>query len=71
MFAFAGFYMISVYYDMMPDYTVSVYLDGHWDFFKSYSDLASYCDSNFLDYELVDISETSYQQRIELGLIDE
>jgi hypothetical protein len=62
---------MKVFYDMMPDYTVSVYLDGHWDFFKSYSSLSCYCDSEFDDYELVSITDTTYQERIALGLINE
>ena len=53
---------------MMPDYTVSVFLDGRWDFFKSMPNLVSYCDSEYFEYELVSIDELTYQERVEAGL---
>nr|AKN40538.1 hypothetical protein [Enterovibrio norvegicus] len=56
---------------MMPDYTVSVYLEGEWDFFKSWSNLCIYCDREYDDYELVNITDTTYQERVDLGFIDE
>ncbi|GLO60926.1 hypothetical protein MACH09_14340 [Vibrio sp. MACH09] len=62
--------MIRVFYDMMPDYTVSVFLDGSWDFFKSMPNLVSYCDSEYLEYQLVSIDEMSYLERVEAGLLD-
>ncbi|MDC5841128.1 hypothetical protein OPW33_17535 [Vibrio europaeus] len=46
--------MERIFYDMMPDYTVSVYLEGEWDFFKSWSNLCIYCDREYDDYELGD-----------------
>lgn len=57
---------------MMPDYSVSVYLNGDWDFFKSYSSLVSFCDSEFGErYELVDITNTTIQDRVNLGICHE
>ncbi|MDP2571668.1 hypothetical protein Q8W40_05715 [Vibrio penaeicida] len=63
--------MTKVFYDMMPDHSVSVLLDGEWDLFKSYINLTQYCDSHYHEYQLVDITNTTYQQRIDLGVFDD
>ncbi|WP_224067576.1 hypothetical protein [Vibrio penaeicida] len=63
--------MEKIFYDMMPDFTVSVYMEGEWDFFKSWANLNSYCDLHFDDYELISITDTTYQERVELGIINE
>lgn len=52
-----------IYYDMMPDNTVSVFIHGEWDFFKSYSNLFSYCETEFDSYELISMTNLSYQDR--------
>lgn len=52
-----------VYYDMMPDCTVSVFIHGEWDFFKSYSNLFSYCETEFLEYELISLTNLSFEER--------
>lgn len=62
-----------VFYDLMPDYTVSVLVKGSldWDLFKSMRLLQSWCDSEFPSYELVSITNTTYQERVDLGVFDE
>ncbi|WCE32642.1 hypothetical protein [Vibrio sp. SCSIO 43137] len=62
--------MTRVFYDMMPDYTVSVFLDGHWDFFKSMPNLVSYCDSEYADYELISIDDMTREERVDAGLLN-
>lgn len=56
--------MNKVFYDMMPDATVSVYVYGEWDLFRSYGGLVQWCDSEFVDYELVDITDTTKAERL-------
>ncbi|MGF1845405.1 hypothetical protein L4C39_19890 [Vibrio clamense] len=58
--------MEKIYYDILPDYSVSVYVYGDWDLFKSFHNLVSWCDSEFVKYELVDITDTTYQERISI-----
>lgn len=55
-----------IYYDLMPDNSVSVYMFGEWDYFSSYSGLISYLNSNGIYYKLVDITDTTYEQRLEI-----
>lgn len=56
--------MNKVFYDMMPDHTVSVYVCGEWDFFRSYGSLVHWCDSEFVHYQLVDITDTTKLERL-------
>ena len=55
-----------IYYDLMPDNSVSVYMFGEWDYFSSYSGLISYLNSEGVYYKLVDITDTTYEQRLEI-----
>lgn len=58
--------MSKIFFDMMPDYTVSVYVNGDWDLFRSYGGLVQWCDSEFESYELVDITDTTLAERLEI-----
>ncbi|ENN2714267.1 hypothetical protein AB9N09_002343 [Vibrio cholerae] len=62
-----------IYYDLLPDYTVSVLVKGcdEWDLFKSMSLLESWATTEFPSYELVSIANTTYQERVSLGVFDE
>ncbi|KFE30699.1 hypothetical protein [Vibrio mimicus] len=62
-----------IYYDLLPDYTVSVLVKGcdEWDLFKSMSLLESWATTEFPSYELVSITNTTYQERVSLGVFDE
>ena len=44
-----------IYYDLLPDYTVSVLVKGcdEWDLLKSMSHLESWASSQFTSYELI------------------
>ncbi|CAH8240442.1 conserved hypothetical protein [Vibrio aestuarianus] len=53
-----------IYYDLMPDNSVSVYMFGEWDYFSSYSGLVSYLNSEGLYYKLVDITNTTCDERL-------
>ncbi|EIZ1316361.1 hypothetical protein MOU92_003109, partial [Vibrio parahaemolyticus] len=50
-----------IYYDLLPDYTVSVLVKGcdEWDLLKSMSHLESWASSQFASYELVSITNTT------------
>lgn len=61
--------MEKVFYEVLPDWTVSVLIEGEWDFFKSYSTLMTYCEANYDHYELVSITNTTYEERIAMGVI--
>ncbi|UQA53946.1 hypothetical protein [Vibrio sp. ED002] len=63
----------TIYYDLLPDYTVSVLVKGHeeWDLLKSMSHLESWASSEFVSYELVLITNTTYQERVDLGVFDD
>ncbi len=56
--------MNKVFYDMMPDHTVSVYQEGFMPRVRSYGSLVQWCDSEFIDYELVDITDTTKAERM-------
>ncbi len=62
-----------IYYDLLPDYTVSVLVKGchEWDLFKSMSLLESWASTEFFSYELVSITNTTYQERVSLGVFDD
>ncbi|EGQ8116982.1 hypothetical protein I7103_003793 [Vibrio parahaemolyticus] len=62
-----------IYYDLLPDYTVSVLVKGcdEWDLLKSMSHLESWASSQFTSYELVSITDTTVEQRINLGVFDD
>ncbi|ENM5787097.1 hypothetical protein QSX70_002594 [Vibrio metoecus] len=62
-----------IYYDLLPDYTVSVLVKGcdEWDLFKSMSLLESWASTEFSSYEFVSITNTTYQERVALGVFDE
>lgn len=62
-----------IYYDLLLDYTVSVLVKGcdEWDLFKSMSLLESWATTEFPSYELVSITNTTYQERVSLGVFDE
>ncbi|HHF3092143.1 TPA: hypothetical protein ACPJ00_001012 [Vibrio diabolicus] len=62
-----------IYYDLLPDYTVSVLVKGcdEWDLLKSMSHLESWASSQFTSYELVSITNTTVDQRINLGVFDD
>ncbi|MFZ3441303.1 hypothetical protein L2D37_26650 [Vibrio harveyi] len=62
-----------IYYDLLPDYTVSVLVKGcdEWDLLKSMFHLESWASSQFLSYELVSITNTTYQERVDLGVFDD
>ncbi|HGS5730829.1 TPA: hypothetical protein ACMDW4_003804, partial [Vibrio cholerae] len=59
-----------IYYDLLPDYTVSVLVKGcdEWDLFKSMSLLESWASTEFSSYEFVSITNTTYQERVALGV---
>ena len=63
----------TIYYDLLPDYTVSVLVKGYeeWDLLKSMSHLESWASSQFVSYELVSITNTTYQERVDLGVFDD
>ncbi|MFN1534175.1 hypothetical protein [Vibrio jasicida] len=63
----------TIYYDLLPDYTVSVLVKGYeeWDLLKSMSHLESWASSEFVSYELVSITNTTYQERVDLGVFDD
>ena len=63
----------TIYYDLLPDYTVSVLGKGceEWDLLKSMSHLESWASSEFVSYELVSITNTTYQERVDLGVFDD
>lgn len=62
-----------IYYDLLPDYTVSVLVKGcdEWDLFKSMSLLDSWASTEFSSYEFVSITNTTYQERVALGVFDD
>lgn len=62
-----------IYYDLLPDYTVSVLVKGcdEWDLFKSMSLLESWASTEFSSYEFVSIINTTYQERVALGVFDD
>ena len=62
-----------IYYDLLPDYTVSVFVKGYeeWDLLKSMSHLEFWASSEFVSYELVSITNTTYQERVDLGVFDD
>ncbi|PNH81983.1 hypothetical protein [Vibrio diazotrophicus] len=55
-----------IFYDLMPDNSVSVYMFGDWDFFSSYNGLISYLNSNGIYYKLIDITNTTLDERLEI-----
>ncbi|WP_317918959.1 hypothetical protein [Vibrio sp. MACH09] len=63
---------VKVFFDLMPDNTVSVLVQGsaEWDLMYSYQNMVSWCESEFLDFELVDITNTTYLERISLGVFE-
>ena len=63
----------TIYYDLLPDYAVSVLVKGceEWDLLKSMSHLESWASSEFVSYELVSITNTTYQERVDLGVFDD
>ncbi|MDK9773699.1 hypothetical protein [Vibrio sp. B181a] len=63
----------TIYYDLLPDYTVSVLVKGceEWDLLKSMSHLESWASSEFVSYKLVSITNTTYQERVDLGVFDD
>ncbi|EHA1124337.1 hypothetical protein ATY35_21320 [Vibrio cidicii] len=62
-----------IYYDLLPDNTVSVLVKGcdEWDLFKSMNLLECWAASEFQSVELVSITNTTYQERILLGVFDD
>jgi len=63
---------VKVFFDLMPDNTVSVLVQGsdEWDLMYSYQNLVSWCESEFVEFELVDITNTTYLERISLGVFE-
>jgi len=61
-----------IYYDLLPDYSVSVLVYGStdWDVFRSLSHMVAWADSDIANYELVDITNTTAEQRMNLGVFD-
>ncbi|MGF1719246.1 hypothetical protein L4D20_04275 [Vibrio kyushuensis] len=61
-----------IFYDLLPDYTVSVLVKGscEWDLFKSMSHLNSWMATELGDVELIDITNTTYQERLNLGVFE-
>ena len=61
-----------IYYDLLPDYSVSVLVYGstEWDVFRSMNNLCAWADAEIPHYELVDITNTTAQQRMNLGVFD-
>lgn len=55
-----------IYYDRMPDNSVSVYMFEEWDFFSSYSSLISYLNSHGIYYKLIDITDTTLEERLKI-----
>lgn len=62
--------MEKIYYDILPDYSVSVYVYGEWDMFKSFQNLQVWCESEFFEFELVDITDTTLQERLSIMEIE-
>jgi len=67
-----GVESVKVFFDLMPDNTVSVLVQGsdEWDLMYSYQNLVSWCESEFVEFELVDITNTTYLERISLGVFE-
>ncbi|GAL32428.1 hypothetical protein JCM19240_5859 [Vibrio maritimus] len=61
-----------IYFDLMPDYSVSVLVKGRdeWDLFKSMSLLESWAAQQFDQYDLVSITNTTYQERLDMGVFE-
>ncbi|WP_112479968.1 hypothetical protein [Vibrio variabilis] len=61
-----------IYFDLMPDYSVSVLVKGcdEWDLFKSMSLLESWAAQQFDQYDLVSITNTTYQERLDMGVFE-
>lgn len=61
-----------IYFDLMPDYSVSVLVKGcdEWDLFKSMSLLESWAAQQFEQYDLVSITNTTYQERLDMGVFE-
>jgi len=55
-----------IFYDLMPDHSVSVYMFGEWDFFSSYNGLVAYLNSNGIYYKLINITNTTLDERLEI-----
>ncbi len=55
-----------IFYDLMPDNSVSVYMFGDWDFFHSYNGLIAYLNSNGIYYKLIDITNTTLDERLKI-----
>ncbi len=55
-----------IYYELQPDNSVSVYMFEEWDYFKSYQDLVAYLNSEGLFYKLVDITDTTLEERLKI-----
>jgi hypothetical protein len=61
-----------IYFELMPDYSVSVLVKGcdEWDLFKSMSLLESWAAQQFDQYDLVSITNTTYQERLDMGVFE-
>ncbi|PWI34147.1 hypothetical protein DI392_08140 [Vibrio albus] len=61
---------VKVFYDVMPDNTVSVLVQGScdWDLLMSYRSLVQWCEMELGSFELIDITDTTYQQRRIMGV---
>ncbi|WP_345789718.1 hypothetical protein [Vibrio eleionomae] len=56
--------MEHIFYDVLPDGSVSVFLFEDWDWFRSYGHLLSYLDSQAGEYQLHDITDTTLDERL-------
>ncbi|GEM77527.1 hypothetical protein [Vibrio sagamiensis] len=63
----------TIYFDLLPDYTVSVLVKGcnDWDLFKSISHLEFWALTHFDHFTLVSITNTTHQERLALGVFDD
>lgn len=58
--------MEKVYFDILPDGSVSVFMFGDWDWFRSYKNLLSYLSTSCIECQLHEITNTTLEQRLEI-----
>ncbi len=61
-----------IYFDVLDDNTVSVLVKGsnEWDLFKSMHQLTLWAEFEFSSVEYINITDTTYQQRVALGVFE-
>lgn len=58
--------MEHVYLDILLDGSVSVFIFGDWDYFRSYNNLLSYISSSCIECQLHEITDTTIEQRLDI-----